>query len=130
MIIRPKPGAILAISVATSFIWGLGLVGLSENPLDINAWLALGLAAVVVGYIASEKIEILHGRIRAYRYFLLRAEADASSVKLVKARVGQPPILPGLAIRTETDDTVAQILPWNYSSQDLAILRAELERHD
>ena len=124
--IRPKRGAIITTVVLAGLIWVPGVVEMYLMPSDPYAWVAIGIAAAIIGYVATQAVTVENGRVGASRYFIVVAEADARRSKLVSARVGQPPILPGLAIVADDHQVIAELLPWNYAASDLEQLRTAL----
>ena len=118
--IRPKLEPILAMILATSLIWALGIYGIVRDPSDYNAYLLLLGSIIVIGYVATERIEVSDEKIAFYRYFVKRSEADVQSVDLINARVGRPPVLNGLAVVTHDEQRrIGEIIPWNYRKEDI-----------
>jgi hypothetical protein len=103
-------------------------VGLFLNPFDPYAWIAIGFGALIIGYVLTQKVVVEDGKVRAFRYFLLNAEADAHSAKFVPAQVGNPPVLPGFAVIAADDQIVVEILPWNFAARDIDRLRTALSK--
>ena len=117
---QPSRKAKLTIFLITSFIWGLGLVGLAQSPWDLNAWGALALALLIIGYVATERIMIADDRISFWRYFITRSDAPLQGVRLVRAFVGRPRLIKGLAFEdTQTGERIAEIVASNYSGETI-----------
>ena len=126
--IHPKLRPIIVLLIATSLIWGLGLVAIARSPSDYQGYVALALAAAIVGYLGTEKIEIAGGKIKFYRYFVRYAESDLTDVRMVRRRVGKPAIIQGVAFERKSDGrSIAELALGNYKSNDLDELRKILE---
>jgi len=128
MTIQPSRKAFISTLIVTSVIWGPALAEIFLNPFDIAGWLILSIAALIFSYVMTQKIVVEDGKVRAFRYFLLKAEADAHSAKLVPAQVGNPPVLPGFAVIAADKQTVVELVPWNFAAHDIERLRTALSK--
>lgn len=119
MIFRPKKSSILSLVAITAFVWGLGFATVIEAPNDYAGYASIIIAAVVICYLATEKIEIRDGKIMFFRYFRKSAEAEVNQVRAVDGKVGIPPLLRGLIVERIDGSVVGQIIASNYSRRDI-----------
>ena len=114
--------------LATSFIWGLSLTVLVESPTDYDGYIGLMLALAIIGFLATERVQIESGKIRFYRFFWKVGEADVADVEMKKAKVGTPPLISGFVfMHRGCRDRVGEIVSGNYRESDIDNLRQALQ---
>ena len=96
-------------------------------PYEPSAYVLIVLAAVIVAYIATERIDIDSNIIRFSRYLITLRQAPINDVYLTEDRIGILPFVRGFIIRRRSnDEVVAQIVANNYTSRDIDRLKEAL----
>jgi hypothetical protein len=111
----------------TSFIWIVGIIAVVKYPGDASGYVLTALAAVTVGYLATERIRIADGRIIFSRFFIQMKEAAVADVELVPQRIGVVPFVRGFVVRRKKGHAaICQIVADNYDTADIQRLNDAL----
>lgn len=127
MTFRPKTSAVITLIGLTAFVWGLGVAAIIEAPADFVGYAVIAIAATIVAYVATEKVEIRNGKIAFFRYFRKTGEAETHLVNAIDAKVGTPALLNGIAFERKDGKRVGEIIASNYSAEDIESIRDSLE---